>query len=41
MFSENDEDTLQSLPFNVCVQTLMQVEEENERKKETKETKVR
>jgi hypothetical protein len=25
IFSENDEDTLQSLPLNVCDQTLMHV----------------
>ena len=37
IFSENDEDTLQSLPLNVRDQTLMHVEKENKRKKKTKE----
>jgi len=48
MFSENDEDFLESLPLNVRDQTLMHVQEENKRKKrnkkkrnKTKETKVR
>jgi len=35
MFSENDDDFLESLPFNVHVQTFMQVQ------KEKKETKIR
>jgi hypothetical protein len=42
MFSEKDEDFLESLPLNVRVQTLMQVQKE--RKKEEKkeeETKIR
>jgi hypothetical protein len=39
MFSEKDEDFLESLPLNVRVQTLMQVQKE--RKKEEEETKIR
>jgi len=42
IFSENDEDTLQSLPLNVRDHTLMHVQEENKRKKRKtieKETK--
>jgi len=48
IFSENDEDTLQSLPLNVHDHTLMHVQEENKRNKrkknnqnKRKETKVR
>jgi len=37
MFSEKDEDFLESLPLNVRVQTLMQVQKE--RKKEEKKKK--
>jgi len=37
MFSERDEDFLESLSLNVCVQTLMQVHKE----KENEETKIR
>ena len=37
MFSEKDEDFLESLPLNVRVQTLMQVKKE--RKKEEKKKK--
>jgi hypothetical protein len=33
MFSENDEDFLESLPLNVHVQTLMQVQKEKKRNK--------
>jgi hypothetical protein len=33
MFSENDEDFLKSLPFNVRVQTLMQVQKERKRRR--------
>jgi len=39
MFSEKDEDFLESLPLNVRVQTLMQVQKK--RKKEEEETKIR
>jgi hypothetical protein len=43
MFSENDEDFLESLPLNMCVQTLMQVHKERKKKeeKEKEETKIR
>ena len=49
MFSKEDEDTFQSLSFNVRNQTLMHMQEENKRKKrkrkrkedKTQETKVR
>jgi hypothetical protein len=33
VFSENDEDFLESLPFNVRVQTLMQVQKERRKRK--------
>jgi len=33
MFSENDEDFLKSLSFNVRVQTLMQVQKERKRRR--------
>jgi hypothetical protein len=36
MFSENDEDFLESLPLNVRDQTLMQVQNEEKEKEETK-----
>jgi hypothetical protein len=36
MFYEEDEDTLQSLPLNACVQTLMQVHKERKKKKKKK-----
>ena len=42
MFSENDEDFLESLPLNVRDQTLMHVQEENkieEKKNKTKQNK--
>jgi hypothetical protein len=42
MFSEKDEDFLESLPLNVCVQTLMQVQKKRKKKeKEEEETKIR
>jgi hypothetical protein len=42
MFSKKDEDFLESLPFNVRFQTLMQVQEKKEEKeKEKEETKIR
>ena len=41
IFSENDEDTLQSLPLNVRDQTLMHVQKENKRKKKTKEKETK
>jgi hypothetical protein len=45
IFSENDEDSLESVPLNVRDQSLMHVQEENKRKKRNKnkrkETKVR
>jgi hypothetical protein len=34
MFSEEDEDFLESLPFNVRVQTLVQVQKERKKKKQ-------
>jgi hypothetical protein len=34
MFSKEDEDFLQSLPLNVCDQTLMQVQKERKKKKQ-------
>jgi len=34
MFSEEDEDFLESLPFNVLVQTLVQVQKERKKKKQ-------
>jgi len=37
MFSENDEDFLESLPLNMCVQTLMQVKKERKKKKKKKQ----
>jgi len=36
MFFENDEDFLESLPLNVGVQTLMQVQKERQRKRRNK-----
>jgi hypothetical protein len=33
MFLDEDEDFLESLPFNVCDQTLMQVQKERKRSK--------
>jgi len=36
VFSENDEDFLESLPFNVRVQTLMQVQKERRKRKKRK-----
>ena len=44
MFSDEDEDFLESLPLNVHNQTLMQVQkkkEEKEKEKEEEETKIR
>jgi hypothetical protein len=44
MFSDEDEDFLESLPLNVRDQTLMQVQkkkEEKEKEKEKEETKIR
>jgi hypothetical protein len=41
IFSENDKDTLQSLPLNVRDQTLMHVYEENKRKKKAKENETK
>jgi hypothetical protein len=47
MFSDEDEDFLESLPLNVRDQTLMQVqkkkkeEKEKEKEKEKEETKIR
>jgi len=41
MFSEEDEDFLESLPLNVRVQTLMQVQEKKGKEKEKEETKIR
>ena len=38
---KNDEDTLQSLPLNVCDQTLMHVQKKNKRKKKTKEKETK
>jgi len=35
-FSENDEDTLQSLPLNVRDQTLIQVQKKRKKKKKKK-----
>jgi hypothetical protein len=40
MFFENDEDFLESLPFNVRVQTLMQVQKKRKRKRRNKEKKL-
>jgi hypothetical protein len=41
MFSEEDEDFLQSLPLNMCDQTLMQMwKEEKEKKKKMKRQKL-
>jgi len=39
MFSEENKDFLESLPLNVCVQTLMQVQKKKKRKR--KGTKIR
>jgi hypothetical protein len=33
MFFENDEDFLKSLPLNMCIQTLMQVQKEKKKNK--------
>jgi hypothetical protein len=40
MFSKNDEDFLESLPLNMCDQTLMQVQKEKKRKKKKKKQKL-
>jgi len=40
-FSENDEDTLQSLPLNVRDQTLIQVQKKRRKKKKKKKKKQR
>jgi hypothetical protein len=40
MFSKNDEDFLESLPFNVRDQTLMQVQKERKRKRKRKKQKL-
>jgi hypothetical protein len=40
MFSENDEDFLESLPLNVRVQTLMQVQKERKKKKKRKKQRL-
>jgi hypothetical protein len=36
MFSENDESFLESLPLNVRIQTLMQVQKERKQKRRNK-----
>jgi hypothetical protein len=41
MFSEENEDFLESLPLNVCVQTLMQVQKERRKRKIEKKRKIR
>jgi hypothetical protein len=41
MFSENDKDFLESLPLNMRIQTLMQVQKERKNKKNKKRKKQR
>ena len=41
MFSEENEDFLESLPLNVRVQTLMQVQKKRKEKEKEKRTKIR
>jgi hypothetical protein len=41
MFSENDKDFLESLPLNMRIQTLMQVQKERKKKKKKKRKKQR
>jgi hypothetical protein len=40
MFSENNEDFLESLPRNVRVQTLMQVQKKKKKKKKEQRKKI-
>jgi hypothetical protein len=41
MFSENDKDFLESLPLNMRIQTLMQMQKERKKKKNKKRKKQR